>query len=107
MYSVSSGHNLVRDVVSYVLADSLNNYLASKQNVVKLNKNGEIIWRQSLPSDLTSKSLIFKYEDNLVMVNKGFAYMGYRQLDFGTPFIASFDLNTGEKKYLETVTNKR
>ncbi|NEN25246.1 PQQ-like beta-propeller repeat protein [Cryomorpha ignava] len=107
MYSVSTGHNLVRDVVSNVLVDSLHIYFASKEHLVKLNREGEVLWQKSLPNDLTSKSLIFKFDDNLVMVNRGYAYMGNRQLDFGTPFIASFDLNSGDQKYMVTVSNEK
>jgi outer membrane protein assembly factor BamB len=107
MYSVSTGHNLVRDVVSNVIVDSLYIYFASKEQLVKLDKQGEIIWQKPLPSDLTSRSWIFKSNDNLIMVNRGFAYMGYRQLDFGTPFIASFNINSGDQYYLATVSDKK
>ncbi len=107
MYSVSTGQNLVRDVASNVIVDSLNIYFASKEHLVKLNKEGDVLWQKSLPNDLTSKSLIFKLNDNLVMVNRGYAYMGNRQLDFGTPFIASFDLDSGDQKYLVKVSNEK
>ncbi len=106
-YAVSTGHNLVRDVVSNVIVDSSNIYFASKEHLVKLNREGKVLWQKSLPNDLTSKSWIFKSNDDLVMVNRGYAYMGHRQLDFGTPFIASFDLHTGNQNYLETVTNEK
>lgn len=106
-YAVSTGHNLVRDIASNVIIDSLNIYFASKEHLVKLNKEGEVIWRKNLPSDLTSKSWIFKSGENLIMANRGYAYMGYRQLDFGTPFIASFDMASGDQNYLVTVSNKK
>ena len=40
------------------------------------------------------------------MVNLGYAFMGYRELDFGTAFIASFDIKSGDQKYLKTVTTE-
>lgn len=107
MYSVTTGHNLVRDVVSNIIVDSLSLYFASKEHLVRLDKKGEIIWRKTLPSDMTSRSWIFKSGQNLVMVNRGYAYMGYRQLDFGTPFIASFDLYTGDQNYFVTVSDEK
>lgn len=106
-YAVPTGYNLVRDVISNTIIDSLNIYFASKEHLVKLSKEGVVQWQTSLPDDLTSKSWIFKYKDHLVLVNSGYAYMGYRQLDFGKPFIASFDLNTGEKIYLKLITNEK
>jgi outer membrane protein assembly factor BamB len=104
VYSVSTGHNLVRDVCSNVFVDSANIYFASREHLAKLNRNGEVLWQKSLPDDLTSKSLIFTHDTDIIMVNKGCAYMGYRQLDFGTPFIASFDINNGEQNFLKTVS---
>lgn len=106
-FAVSSGHDLVRDVVSNIIVDSTSIYFASKEHLVKLNKEGQVQWQKSLPEDLTSKSSIFKYKNVLVMVNRGYAFMGYRQLKFGTPFIASFDLKTGEQNFLVTLNNEK
>ena len=102
-YAVSTGHNLVRDVVSNILLDSANIYFASRKDLVRLNREGEVLWQKSLPDDITSKSTIFRSGDDLVMVNRGYAFMGYRQLDFGTPFIAAFDVHTGDQKYLKSL----
>jgi hypothetical protein len=40
------------------------------------------------------------------MINKGYAFMGNRQLNFGKPFIAAFDKVTGEPKYLTLMNVK-
>jgi len=102
---LSYGHNLVRDVASNVLVDSLNFYLASKEQLAKIDKQtGDVIWNHPFPKDLPSKSSIFMNDSLVFMINKGFAFMGYRQLNFGTPFIAAFDKVTGEQKYLSLIT---
>ncbi|HEY5687800.1 MAG TPA: PQQ-binding-like beta-propeller repeat protein [Yeosuana sp.] len=104
---VSTGHNLVRDIVSNVLVDSLNLYLSSKDQLVKINKDtGEVIWNHPFQSDLQSKSSIFMNDSLVFMINKGYAYMGNRQLNFGTPFIAAFNKDTGEQKYLSLINVK-
>ena len=36
----------------------------------------------------------------IFMINKGMAFMGYRQLDFGKPFIAAFDRQSGKPNIL-------
>lgn len=105
-YAVSTGHNLVSEVVSNMLVDSANIYFASRKDLVRLNKQGEVLWKKRLPEEMTSKSMIFKSGDDLVMVNLGYAFMGYRELDFGTAFIASFDIKSGDQKYLKTVTTE-
>jgi len=104
---VSTGHNLVRDIISNVLVDSLNFYLASKEQLAKIDKHtGEVIWNHPFPKDLPSKSSIFMNDSLVFMINKGYAFMGYRQLNFGVPFIAAFNRDTGEQKYLSLINAK-
>lgn len=105
MYSVSTGYNLLRDVVSNVLVDGESIYFASKTFIVRLNRKGETQWMKELPEDLTSKSHLIMLDSNVVMVNRGFAFMGYRQLDFGVPFFAAFNLDSGDQKYFIPVAN--
>lgn len=106
-YAASTGQDLVRDVRSNIIEDSLNIYFASREHFVKLDKKGSVKWQKKLPDDRASKSQIFKMEEELLIVNKGFAYMGNRKLDVGTPFIASFDSETGRQKYLIEVGEKK
>ena len=107
-FVMSTGHNLVRDVVSNSLVDSLYIYLASKEQLVKIDKQtGEVAWNYPFPNDLASKSSIFMNDSVVFMVNKGYAFMGYRQLDFGKPFIAAFDRETGKQKYLSLINVKK
>jgi hypothetical protein len=106
-FVMSTGHNLVRDVVSNVLVDSANIYFASKEKITRLNYKGQVIWSIPLPNDLVSKSSIFKKDSILYMINKGFAFMGYRQLDFGTPFFAAFDTKTGKQIFFSTINGKK
>jgi hypothetical protein len=106
-YGITTGHDLVSDVVSNVVVDGMNIYFASKEHLVNINMDGEILWQSALPGDITSKSWLRKIDDKLLLVNSGYAFMGYRQLDFGTPFIASFDLANGDQNYLVNVTNEK
>jgi len=100
-FVTSVGHNLVRGVVSNTLIDSSFIYFSSKEQLAKVNKQtGEVVWKHPFAKDLASKSSIFLNDNLVFLVNKGFAYMGYKQLKFGKPFIAAFDKQTGEKKFL-------
>lgn len=106
-FVMATGHNLVRDLVSNVLVDSSYIYFASKEQLAKIDKQtGEIIWENPFPKDLPSKSSIFMNDSLIFMVNKGFAFMGNRQLDFGTPFIAAYDKASGSQKYLSLINVK-
>ncbi len=97
-----TGHDVVRDIASNVLVDSAHIYFASKENIVKLDFNGQVKWIKPLPKDWTSKSDIFIENGLLYMINLGYAFMGSRQLDFGTPFIAAFDANSGNQEFLNS-----
>ncbi len=106
-FVMSTGHNLVRDLVSNVITDSTNIYFASKEQLVKIDKlSGEIAWKFSIPNDLASKSTIFMNDSTIYMINKGMAFMGYRQLDFGKPFFAAFDRQTGKQIFLSLINVK-
>ncbi len=100
-FITSTGYNLVRDVVSNCLVDSSYIYFASKEQLSKIDKQtGKIVWCNPFPKDLASKSALFMNDSAVYMVNKGYAFMGQRRLDFGKPFISAFDRETGKQKYL-------
>ena len=104
---MSTGHNLVRDLVSNTLVDSSNIYFASKEKLVKIDmQTGEVIWKFPFPDDIASKSTIFIKGNIIYMVNKGMAFMGNRQLDFGKPFFAAFDGQTGNQIFLSIIDVK-
>ncbi len=106
-YVLSSAHNVVTDIVSNTLVDSTSIYIASKDRLAKLNKNtGEIIWQQPFADKLASKSSIFISDSILYMINYGYAYMGSRQIEFGKPFIAAFNKDSGEQEYIIILDSK-
>lgn len=98
-YSISTGYNLVKNVNSNALFFDDTIFFASKDDLVSLAGDGTIIWKASLPSDKMSRSLIFRLDSNLILINRGFSYMGNRQIKYGTPFIASYCLDTGSENY--------
>ena len=101
-YIITTGHDLVRDIVSNVLyLDSSEIYFASKELISRID-NGAIIWSRPLPEDLTSKSVLFAKDNLVYMINYGSATMGYSRINFGTPFFAAFNKETGEQIFLHT-----
>jgi hypothetical protein len=101
------GNNTVTNVVSNVLADSSNFYIASKEKISKLGHDGQIKWTRPLPEDITSNSTIFIKDSFLYLLNNGYAFMGNRRLDFGTPFFTSFELNSGKQIFMSTIKGKK
>lgn len=106
-FVMSTGHNLVIGLVSNTITDSSNIYFASKEQLVKIDKqSGEIIWTFPFLNDKASKSSIFMNDSSIYMINKGMAFMGNRHLDFGKPFFAAFDRQTGKQKFLSLINVK-
>lgn len=106
-FVMSTGHNLVRDLVSNTIIDSSSIYFASKEQLVKINKqSGEIAWKFLFSDNVASKSSIFMNDSVIFMVNKGMAFMGYRPLDFGKPFFAAFDRQSGKQIFLSLLNEK-
>ncbi|MFZ1618093.1 MAG: PQQ-binding-like beta-propeller repeat protein, partial [Flavobacteriales bacterium] len=106
-FVTSTGHDLVRDLVSNSLLDSTSIYISSLEQLVKVDRStGAIIWNSPFPKELPSSSNIYMDDSTIYMTNKGSAYMGYRKLDFGQPFIAAFDRGTGDRKYLSILSEK-
>ncbi|WP_372746652.1 PQQ-binding-like beta-propeller repeat protein [Lutibacter sp.] len=106
-YVTSSGPSVVREVVSNVIIDSANLYVASKEKIAQINKNdGHVNWSTNLPEDLMSKSSIFLKDSLLYVVNYGYAYWGNKKIDFGQPFIQCLNANTGKQLFLKTIADK-
>jgi hypothetical protein len=106
-YMMSTGYNSVSNVLSNVLVDSAKIYLASKENIICINHQGQYDWVSQLPSEVTSKSSIFLKDSIIYLVNYGYAFMGYRQLDFGTPYLAAFNKNNGKQIFISTINGRK
>ena len=107
-YVTSSGPNVVSDVVSNIIIDSANFYIASKEKISQVDRqSGKINWSTNLPEDLTSKSNIFKNDSTLYLINSGFAYWGRKKIDFGQPFIMGLNINTGNELIFSTISDKK
>lgn len=106
-FVTTSGYNLVRDVVSNVLADSSCYYFSSKEQLAKINKlTGKVVWAHPFENSMSGKSSIYYTDSMVILVNKGYALMGNRQINFGKPFLAAYDRSTGAEKYLSFTTVK-
>jgi len=66
----TTGHDLIRDIVSNVHSNGEEYYFASKEIISRINKDdGKVIWMSPIPENLTSKSFVFTKDDIVFMVN--------------------------------------
>jgi outer membrane protein assembly factor BamB len=108
IFVFAMGHDLVRNIDSNVYSDSTGFYFASKEKISRIRKgDGTDFWYHLLPAKLPSTSSIFAKADTLFMINYGYAFMGNRQINFGTPFFAAFNKENGEQVFFHTFDNNR
>jgi hypothetical protein len=104
-YTVTTGYDAITDVVSNVLADDESILMASANDLVKLDMQGNTLWQQPLKGREAGMSFIWYYHDLVCIVNSGSAFMGNYRIATGTPFLAAYDAETGEevfKTYIES-----
>ena len=93
------------NIVSNALIDSSSVFLAAKNEIFKIDiQSGNLLWQNYFPEKWASKSSIFSYDTTIYMINKGYVNLlsyGYSDLKYGKPFIAAFDKQTGEQRYLK------
>lgn len=105
---ISTGSNVVKDIVSNVVIDSSKMYMASKERLVSLNKNdGTLNWSFSLPEESTSKSTLILRDNTLILINKGYAYRNNKRINFGEPFILKINKDSGQNFYLTNLDEKK
>ena len=105
-FEITTGHDLITDLVSNTLVDSTGIYMADKNSLVCLDKNGKLRWKSSLPGSMVSRSTLF-FRDSLVyLVNNGWISLNYEPVKYGKTFIAAFSAKTGKKVFLNRVGYK-
>lgn len=78
-------------------------YIASSDMLVCLNMDGKKVWNRTLPENFTGNSTIFIDEENIYLVNNGYAFSQGEKISCGQPYIASFDIKSGKQKYFSKV----
>ena len=106
-FVVTTGHDLVSNIVSNVLMDDAFIYFASREKIACLTDEGVVKWTAPMPKDEISKSTLFQEDGILYMINNGFAYMNYRKIDYGSPFIAAFDAESGLQLFFSSIEGKK
>lgn len=107
-FVIFTGHDVYYDLVSNTLYDSTHIYLASAEQLVKIDKkSGEIAWKYPFQTKTASKSSILMNDSVVFMINKGIANMNGFEVSYGVPFYAAFDKKTGKKLFLSTINTEK
>lgn len=104
---IYTDHDVYTDMTSNLLVDSSGIYMADKSSLVRLDLQGQIIWKSNLPAGMSGKSSIFMKNSTIYMINYGFAYMNGQLVNYGKPYVAAFERNTGNQLYSNIVGYKK
>lgn len=68
---------------------------ASAKEIIRISENGKIKWESELDKDKTGKTSLFIKDQKLYLINHGIGYVAQQKIFYGKPYIAAFDINTG------------
>jgi len=106
-YTIATGYDVITDVVSNVLTDDEGILMASANDLVKLDLQGNTLWQQPLKGREAGMSFIWYHNDLVCMVNSGSAYMGPYRIATGSPFLAAYDAETGDEVFKTYIESER
>lgn len=101
-FVVSTGHDLVSNLVSNIAIDSLNYYFASKDYLTCLSHTGIVKWKVDLPKETSHSNLVLD-STRVVVINDGEAEYNGKTCNYGKPYIASFSKKTGIQEFVKIV----
>lgn len=91
------GADIAYGIHSNIYIDSTATYFATKNKMYCIDSNGFIKWEKDMPLDKMSKSIITVNGNYLQLVNLGIAFNNGSKIKYGEPFIAKYDLSTGNE----------
>lgn len=93
------GHN-VRNMHSNVIVSDSAIYMAGRKNIVRLDMDGNVVWKDEMAEDAVTMSSIFIKNEIVYMVNTGEVLRNQRAQKCGKSFLAAFDAGSGKRKFL-------
>lgn len=108
VYTYQTQPDVASDMVSNILIDPDDQtILASRDRISRIDNAGNVLWTTPLPEKITSKSSLFLVDSVVYMINRGYAQYNGGFSMIGDPYLAAFDLNTGNQLYLTLIPEKK
>lgn len=105
VFDFARGNNVLSQINSNLLVDSNYFYFASKNQIAKITGSGTIVWKSKLSKE-TSLSEISKDKEWIYLINEGRAEYDGKEMYYGKPYVAAYDLKTGKQKYQTELNTK-
>lgn len=107
-YYIPKGDATVtKGMISNTLIDRSYIYIASKNRIVKVDKdNGELVWNHAFEDEECGKSTLLFNDTTIVMIHNGSAQKEGKTIDYAKPFFAAFDRETGNEVFKTKLNTK-
>ena len=99
--SYSGRPDFVNGICSNILQEDSLIYFASADSIISINYSGKINWTSPIPKDKTSSSVLINWNDDLLLLNTGYALSEGSRVKYGKMFLSLINKQTGERKYLQ------
>lgn len=99
--------DIISEIVSNTVQEDTLLYVASRENLLKISRNGAVLWQTPLEKDQTSTARIWVRQDTVFHLNFGYARFNGATNTTGTPFLAAYDKKTGRPFYSIEIGGKK
>lgn len=81
-------------------------YTASQKEIACLNNKGKKVWKKRLKKKESSASFLFEQNGQMYLLNRGCAFLNGDLVEYGTPYLYSFDLKNGSLNFQSGLTHR-
>ena len=106
-YTPVYGNNIINGLHSNIWQVDSSFFFADRQKVARLDSLLRPQWETELPPKTATRSLLVSDDSLLYMFSFGMGYSGLAPKKMGRPFIAAFDIKTGEQKFINMLSMKK
>ena len=92
---MSDDEKYIKNVASGLLFEDDDIYWAGKDRIVRLKKDGKVVWEKPLPQSSVSRSSLILQDSLLYMLNYGETEKGKETTSYGNPFVAAYNKDDG------------
>lgn len=103
---MSGEEKYIKNVASGLLFEEEDIYWAGKDRIVRLKKDGKVVWEKPLPQSSVSRSTLILQDSLLFMLNYGETEKGKETTNYGNPFVAAYNKEDGRQLFCNVVFDK-
>ena len=103
---MSDDEKYIKNVASGLLFEDDDIYWAGKDRIVRLKKDGKVVWEKPLPQSSVSRSSLILQDSLLYMLNYGETEKGKETTSYGNPFVAAYNKDDGRQLFCNVVFDK-